>query len=262
MGSVQHIDIATHITAPNGGSPELDTGDLRDLYAYPADLTAPWMRVNFVASIDGAIAVEGTSGELGTPSDHTVFFLLRELADVILVGAGTVRAEDYGGAKIDEATRERRLALGLAAVPPIAVITTGAGIDPTSRLLTDTTVPPIILTCEVAPAERRQRLADAGAQVLEIGHDRVTSAAILDTLAGLGMPRVLCEGGPSLFGQLITDDAVDDLCLTVSPMLVGGLESRVAVSPAATRRPMARAHVIADDDGTLLTRWVRPRASA
>lgn len=256
---MQHIDIGTHVTGRRDGNRELDDAALADLYAYPPDLLAPWLRINFVASIDGAIAVDGVSGALGTPSDHTVFHLLRELADIILVGAGTVRAEDYGGARTDEQLRERRLAQGLTAVPPIAVVTLGAALDPQARLFTDTTEAPIVLTSTAAPEENKRRLREAGARVLEIGDDRITSAEIIDALTGLGMPRVLCEGGPSLFGQLIADDAVDELCLTTSPLLVGGLESRVSVSPTSTPRPMVRGHVLADEDGTLLTRWVRPR---
>ncbi|WP_068274754.1 pyrimidine reductase family protein [Rhodococcus kunmingensis] len=256
---MQHIDIATHVTGRRGDNRDLDDAALADLYAYPPDPSEPWIRVNFVASIDGAIAVDGISGRLGTPADHTVFHLLRELADIILVGAGTVRAEDYGGARTDEQLRERRLASGLTAVPPIAVVTLGAALDPESRLFTDTNEPPVILTCAAAPRDRIRALTDAGARVLEIGDDTVTTDGIVGALAELGTLRVLCEGGPSLFGQLIADDAVDELCLTTSPMLVGGLESRVAVSPTAVPREMVRAHVLADDDGTLLTRWVRPR---
>ena len=123
----------------------------------------------------------------------------------------------------------------------------------------DTTEPPVIITCAAAPRDRVRALADTGARVIEIGDDTVTTDGIVGALAELGMLRVLCEGGPSLFGQLIADDAVDELCLTTSPLLVGGLESRVAVSPTAVPREMVRAHVLADDDGTLLTRWVRPR---
>nr|WP_245672819.1 pyrimidine reductase family protein [Aldersonia kunmingensis] len=253
------MDIATHVTGRRGDNRDLDDAALADLYAYPPDPSEPWIRVNFVASIDGAIAVDGISGRLGTPADHTVFHLLRELADIILVGAGTVRAEDYGGARTDEQLRERRLASGLTAVPPIAVVTLGAALDPESRLFTDTNEPPVILTCAAAPRDRIRALTDAGARVLEIGDDTVTTDGIVGALAELGTLRVLCEGGPSLFGQLIADDAVDELCLTTSPMLVGGLESRVAVSPTAVPREMVRAHVLADDDGTLLTRWVRPR---
>lgn len=260
---MQHIQNATYLTRTGEMTTDagLDLDELSDLYAYPVELGAPWVRVNFASSIDGAVDVEGLSGGLGTPSDKTVFDLLRQLADVIVVGAGTVRAEDYGGARTDEARREWRLSRGLAAVPPIAVVSARANIDPASRLLTDTNVAPLILTCAAAPAEQKQRLTDAGAEVLEIGADTIATADILSTLDGLGLRRILCEGGPALFGQLIVDDAVDDLCLTISPLLTGGTSRRIAVSPSAVRTPMARAHVLADDDGTLLTRWVRARQS-
>ncbi len=237
----------------------MTTDDLRDLYAYPAEPTAPWIRANFVTSLDGAATVDDSSTGLGTPADRRVFGVLRELCDVVLVGAGTVRAEDYGGARTNEQRREWRLAHGLDAVPPIAVVTASATLDPTSRLLTDTSVPPLVLTTTSADAGRRARLADAGARVLEIGTDRVSTAAVLDALNELGLRRVLCEGGPSLFGQLIADDAADELCLTLSPNLVAGHNRRISVSPAALHTPMMRAHVLGDDDGTLLTRWVRAR---
>ncbi|MFD4182155.1 pyrimidine reductase family protein [Rhodococcus sp. NPDC058514] len=186
-----------------------------------------------------------------------MFGVLRELADVILVGAGTVRAENYGGARVTAEQRARRRDRGQSDAPPIAVVTASAHIDPASRLLTDTAVAPVILTATAAPADRKAALSAAGARVLEIGETTVTSAAIIDTLDGLGLHRVLCEGGPALFGQLLADDAVDELCLTTSPLLVGGPAPRIAVSPAPAATPMRRAHLLGDADGTLLTRWVR-----
>ncbi|MFE3292454.1 pyrimidine reductase family protein [Rhodococcus sp. NPDC059234] len=247
---MRQLDNATYLTA-------LDDDGLRDLHRYPDDLSAPWIRVNFVASIDGAVATNGTSGGLGTPADHRLFTILRELADVVLVGAGTVRAENYGGARTDPAQRDRRRARGQSDTPPIAVVTAGAHVDPSSRLLTDADVAPLILTCADAPADRRRALADAGARVLELGGSHVETAAIRSALGVLGLHRVLCEGGPSLFGQLLADDAVDELCLTTSPLLVGGASGRISSSPRAMATPMRRAHVLGDDDGTVLTRWVR-----
>ncbi|MFC4602785.1 pyrimidine reductase family protein [Rhodococcus kronopolitis] len=249
---MRHLDFGTHLTP-------VDDGGLRELYRGPADLDRPWVRVNFVSSIDGAVTADGTSGRLGTPADRRVFATLRELADVVLVGAGTVRAEDYGGARFDDAARARRRARGQSDAPPIAVVTAGARVDPRSRLLTDTAVAPLILTCGAAPTENRDALAGAGARVLELGDRAVSTAAILDALDGLGLRRVLCEGGPTLFGQLLADDAVDELCLTTSPVLVGGRSGRIATSPLAALTPMRRAHLLGDDDGTLLTRWVRDR---
>lgn len=249
---MHHLDNGTYFTP-------LDDDALRDLYRGPADLETPWVRSNFVASIDGAVSADGTSGGLGTPADRRLFTILRELADVVLVGAGTVRAENYGGARTGDDARTRRRGRGQSDTPPIAVVTAGANLDPGSRLLTDTVVAPLILTCAAAPAARKDALAAAGARVFEIGDDTVPSRAILDTLGGLGLHRVLCEGGPALFGQLLGDDAVDELCLTTSPMLVAGAAGRIATSPRAVATPMRRAHLLGDDDGTVLTRWVRER---
>jgi 5-amino-6-(5-phosphoribosylamino)uracil reductase len=192
-----------------------------------------------------------------------VFKILRDLADVIVVGAGTARAENYGGARTDVQRRIRLHHHGLGGAadgtpPPIAVVTAGAALDPAGRLFTDTTRPPLILTTTGAPAERKRALSDAGADVIEVGETSVTAAGLQATLAERGLLRVLCEGGPSLFGDLLVAGAVDELCLTLSPQLVGGEAGRIAVSPNALPTPMSLRHLLVDDDGTLLTRWERP----
>jgi riboflavin biosynthesis pyrimidine reductase len=235
----------------------LDDADLRELYAYPTDLTQPWMRVNFVSSLDGAVAVDGRSGGLGTPADKKVFGLLRELADVILVGAGTARTENYGGARTSEALRERRAAAGLSAVPPIAVVTASGNLDPGMRLFTDTTVPPIVFTSGAVSEGKRRSLADAGADVRVIADDDIGGDALVAALAEGGWNRGLCEGGPRLFGRMIADSVVDDLCLTFTPVLAAGSADRIAHSPASAVTAMRRTHLVCDDDGTILTRWVR-----
>ena len=266
--SVYLLDNATHLTpaspATSGNATEYGRGELtRDeltrLYAYP-DVTRPWLRINFVASIDGAIAVDGSSGGLGTPADKSVFGLLRQLADVVVVGAGTARAENYGGVRTSAAARDRRITGGLAPVPPVAVVSARAMIDPDSRLFTDTAVPPVVVTSDDADPVRVRRLTEAGADVVVAGERTVTSAGLVGFLAERGFTRVLCEGGPGLVGQLIADDVVDELCLTTSPLLVGGGAARLAVSDHTARISMAPAHVLSDTDGTILTRWVRVAA--
>jgi 5-amino-6-(5-phosphoribosylamino)uracil reductase len=225
----------------------LDAAALAAHYAYPDGLTAPYVRVNFVSSVDGAVTVDGRSGGLGGPADRRVFAQLRELADVVLVGAGTVRAEDYRGA--------RRPTVGRELPPPIAVVTGSADLDPTSRLFTDTRVAPIVLTLDSAPAQRRDRLAGAGAEVVVL--DRLTPDALLAELGARGLHRVLCEGGPSLFGDLLAADAVDELCLTLAPLLAGGDAGRIARGPAGTpARPLSLVGVT-QEDGTLFLRYRR-----
>ncbi|HLU59985.1 MAG TPA: pyrimidine reductase family protein [Pseudonocardia sp.] len=223
--------------------PELDDEQLTQRYAYPPDLGAPFVRACLVASADGAASVQGTSAGLGSPADRRVFRLLRRLADVILVGAGSVRAEDYRGA--------RRPTLGAATPPPIAVVTGSARLDPRSRLFTDTRVPPIVLTLGSAPAPHRDRLAAAGADVVAL--ERLTPDVVLAELARRGLHRVLCEGGPTLLGDLVAADAVDELCLTVAPLLVGGGAGRVAAGPEGEHlRRLELADVLREDDVLLL----------
>ncbi|WP_043694425.1 dihydrofolate reductase family protein, partial [Nocardia abscessus] len=143
------------------------------------------------------------------------------------------------------------------APPPIAVVTASAAIEPGARLLTDTQVPPLIITTATAPADRKQRLADAGAEVIEAGDIVVTPSGLLRVLAERGLLRVLTEGGPHLFGELLEADVVDELCLTTAPLLVGGAARRISLSAHEFRIRMTRAHVLLDDDGTMLTRWAR-----
>ncbi|MFE5707757.1 pyrimidine reductase family protein [Rhodococcus koreensis] len=238
-------------------SSESAANTLRELYAYPSETPRPWIRVNFVSSIDGAVSVDGVSGALGTPADALVFATLRELADVVLVGAGTVRAENYGGARVGAEGRRRRVASGMPEVPPIAVLSARAHLDPQARLFTDTEVAPIVVTCADADPARIRALTDAGARIVTAGDGQITSEGLLAALDDLGLRRVLCEGGPSLFGQLIADDAVDEVCLTTAPVLAGGTAGRVATAPNARITSMTPAHILTDTDGTVLTRWVR-----
>ncbi|MGI5129696.1 pyrimidine reductase family protein [Pseudonocardia sp. CA-107938] len=230
---------------PPGGE---DGPDLAAAYAYPDELAAPFVRVNFVASVDGAVSVDGRSRGLQTPADQEIFRLLRRLCDVVLVGAGTARAEDYGGA--------RKPGHAGVAPPPIAVVTGSADLDPASRLFTDTTVAPIVLTTAAAPEQRLAAIADAGADVALL--DGLTPAHLLAELDRRGLHRVLCEGGPGLFGDLVAGGAVDELCLTVAPIAAGGTAGRISRGPAgAPPQQLDLAGAIRDHDGTLLLRYRR-----
>jgi riboflavin biosynthesis pyrimidine reductase len=116
----------------------VDVADLARLYSYPTDLSRCWVRANMIASIDGGATVEGRAGGLAGPGDRVLFKVLREVADVVLVGAGTVRAENYSGAQLSVAARHERQARGQAEVPPIAVVTASGALDLDSRLFTRT----------------------------------------------------------------------------------------------------------------------------
>ena len=232
-----------HRLWPQPSATDLDDAALAAHYAWPEARAVPYVRVNFVASLDGAVSVDGRSGGLGNAADKTVFHLLRELAEVVLVGAGTVRTEKYNG--VQRNTR------GRDTPPPVAVVTGTADLEPASRLFTDTVVPPLILTLESAPADRRAALADAGGEVVVL--PRLTPDVLLAELGRRRLDRVLCEGGPSLLGALQAADAVDELCLTVAPLLVGGESGRIAHGPAGVPpRRMALVGALHADDALLL----------
>jgi riboflavin-specific deaminase-like protein len=240
-----------HVWPPGGPPGELDRDALAALHAYPDEPARPFVRANFVTSADGAVSAGGLSTGLSAPGDRPVFGLLRELADVVLAGSGTVRAEDYRGVRTSPELRARRRARGQAAVPPVAVVTTTADLDPRARLFTDTAVAPLLLTTTGAAGRARERFG-AAAEVVAIGEDDVTPAAVLDALAARGLTRVLCEGGPALFGSFVAAGLVDELCLSVAPQLAGGGAGRIVTGPALGPETVRLASVLAHDDGLLL----------
>lgn len=237
--------------------PALDDHALEELYAYPSGLTSSFVQVNFVASADGAATVSGVSAGLSSPADTKVFELGRDLADVVLVGAGTALAENYGGVRRTEPRGARRDRLGLSKVPPIAVVTARGSVPPSSPLLTDTAVPPIVVTAESSPLPWRKEMAEAGADVVVAGDERVDVGLALAALGDRGLLRVNCEGGPTLFADLVAAGLVDQLCLTVSPLLAGAGSPRIASGlPSSTPTGLLLASVIADE-GFLMLRYRR-----
>ncbi|GAA2561773.1 bifunctional diaminohydroxyphosphoribosylaminopyrimidine deaminase/5-amino-6-(5-phosphoribosylamino)uracil reductase [Mycolicibacterium diernhoferi] len=234
-------------------------GELEQLYAYPEDLGTCWVRANFISSLDGAASTEGRSGALGGPGDRAVFRLLRELADVVVVGAGTVRVETYSGAQLGVAQRQRRHGRGQGEVPPIAIVTRSGDLDHDLPVFTQTEVPPLLLTVHDTIADARARFAGL-AEVYDCSaadSGSVDLTVLLRTLADLDLTRVLTEGGPSLLGAFIAADLLDDLCLTIAPTVVGGGSTRISDGHPELITRLQRRHVLSDDDGYLYTRYSR-----
>lgn len=239
------------------GGATLADRDLEEIYRYPDELDRPWVQVNFVSSADGAATVSGRSRGLSSPADKKIFALGRDLADVVLVGAATAIVEGYRGVRRTELRAERRARLGLADVPPIAVVSGRCSIGPTTPLVADSQVPPIVLTTSAAPTARRTDLAAAGADVIIAGDESVDLHRALDALAERGLRRVCCEGGPRLFAQLVAAGLVDQLCLTVAPLLAGAGAPRIAEGVA---RPEPLDMELASalfEDGFLMLRYRR-----
>lgn len=189
----------------------------------PENPSVPLLRVNMVASADGrATDRAGRSGGLGGPGDREVFRSLRALADGILVGAGTARTEAYGPHRVALHLAPRRRADGRTRPAAIVVVSRSLQLDAASRLFTEAETPTVVLTCAAAPGSAREALR-AVAEVVVAGEDEVDLPLGLQRLRDeLGIRHVLCEGGPLLNGALLACGLVDELCLTVSPVLVGG----------------------------------------
>ena len=238
---------------------EVDDAEFPELYGYPAEQDGIWLRANFISSIDGGATADGTSGTMAGPGDKFIFNLLRELADVVLVGAGTVRIENYSGAHLGVAQRQQRQTRGQSEVPQIAIVTKSGRLDRDMAVFTRTEVAPLICTCTAACDETRRLLAGV-AEVLDCSGDdpaEVDDAALLTTLRDRGLRRILTEGGPMLLGSLIQRDLLDELCLTIAPYVVGGQARRIATGPGQVQTPMRCAHVLSDDAGFLYARYVK-----
>jgi len=241
-----------------GSARKLDDVELPQLYAYP-DRDGTWVRANFITSIDGGATADGKTGAMAGPGDRFIFNLLRELADVIVVGAGTVRIEGYSGAQLGVARRQRRQARGQSEVPRLAIVTKSGRLERDMGVFTRTEVPPLVLTCTAAADETRRLLSDL-AEVIDCSGsdpDKVDETALLAILAARGMRRVLTEGGPMLLGAFVQRNLLDELCLTIAPYVVGGLARRIATGPGQLLTRMRCAHILTDDAGYLYTRYVK-----
>lgn len=243
--------------------PDLDRDALVRLYAYP-DPVPPtgWVRANMIATLDGAVTgADGRSASIGTLADERVFSVLRGLADVVVAGAGTVRAEAYSRPRAKPEDAARRTASGQARRPCLAVVTASgqvpdALLDGPGRDETGWRV--VVLATHRTDVARLDGLRAALGEecVLLVGDDSVDPAAAVAALAGLALPRVLTEGGPSLLGRWLSAGVVDELCLTTSPVVVAGDARRVVTGPPLDQHGWRLAHLL-EDDATLLARWVR-----
>jgi riboflavin biosynthesis pyrimidine reductase len=212
--------------------PNAEPADIPALYVAPERAGRdgrPWVAINMISSIDGATAIDGVSGGLGGPADREVFRALRAMADVVLVGAGTVKAERYR-----------------PAATPVAVVSRSVDLPWDWPLFKEPSTM-VVTTIDSA---------DVPVVAVRAGSGRVDLRGALGILgADHGAHRILCEGGPSLNGALLADDLVDEICLTVGALAVGGDAARIAVGPGVTRR-FDLAHVL-EAESMLLLRYVR-----
>lgn len=217
----------------------------------------PWLCVNMVASLDGGTQVDGRSSSIGDRQDTVVFRALRAVADVILVGAATVRAEGYGPASLPDHLVRLRRREDMRDNPRIAIVSGSLDLD-LDGFGTD---PPVVITAESAPPDRLERLSDR-IEVMIAGRDRVEPADALRQLRDQGLSRVLSEGGPSLNGQLASSDLVDEWCLTISPVILSGDSERIVSGPSLAEGHRVVLDRVMRGEQSVFTRWLRGPASS
>lgn len=190
-----------------------------------------WVTGHMVAGLDGTAAVGGRVGSLSTPPDQALFRRMRQIADVVLVGAETVRREGYGPVRLDEQAQAVRREQGRPPNPRLALVSRSLAFDWTSRVFAEAPedARTIVVTCAAADPGRRAE-AEEVADVIVAGGERVEPEAALAALGERGHRVVLCEGGPSWLGELVAADRLDELCLSIAP-LMGGDPLPVSVTP-------------------------------
>ncbi|KIZ14825.1 pyrimidine reductase family protein [Streptomyces natalensis] len=245
---------------------EWSLDELAEAYAYPAADDpvragrTGWLRANMVSSMDGAAHHDGRSQPLSGAADMRIFGVLRGLADAVVVGAETVRQEGYRPARAREAFAARRAAAGQGPAPAIAVVTAGLRLDFTLPLFTEPLVPTVVLTGAGAPSDRVDEARAAGAEVLFAGEGiGVDPARVTAVLAERGHTRLLTEGGPSLLGQFAAADALDEMCLSLAPVVAVGAAPRIMSGPEVAVPERFALAAVLEEAGFLFTRYRRSR---
>ncbi|MFI9329859.1 pyrimidine reductase family protein [Kitasatospora sp. NPDC052868] len=245
------------LTAPFADPASLES--LAAVYAYPDQVNhgQPWLRANMVSGLDGGAKLEGLSEGLSGDADKRIFGVLRALADVVLVGAETVRAEGYrpGRARADFAAARR--AAGQQPAPAIAVVTRSLELDLTAPLFTEPLVRTVVVTTSDAPPERLRAAAEV-ADVVLAGRGSVDLRSAVASLAERGWTRLLSEGGPRLLGQLAAEGLLDELCLSLAPLITAGDAPRIIHDAEMPDVQRMRLVSLIEQKGFLFTRYLRP----
>ncbi|HUH54099.1 MAG TPA: pyrimidine reductase family protein [Microbacteriaceae bacterium] len=225
---------------------QFDKEELRNFYSLE-DRDTIRVRINFISSADGAVTLKGRSGALGTKTDQALMKVLRAMADVVLVGAGTVRAEGYGGFGLKPEDVKWRREHGLSDEPRMAIVTNSADLDAEMSVFQKAKQPPLVITHSEADASHLTGVAE----IIVAGTESVDATLAVNELEKMGLPQILCEGGPHLFGSLLDAELAHEVCLTLAPMFVGGEADRISVSKIEEGRRYKLKNALHDADSML-----------
>ena len=233
---------------------------VEDVIGPDPDASHPHVRFIEISTLSGSASLHGSSGELGNQLDTAVLLGLRERADVIVVGSRTVLAEDYGGA---QPSKDR------PNPAPIAVITNSFNVDVASKFVQEAITPPLVVASDQALADpeladKREALQRAGVELVNSGNG--TATEIVQALSARGLNRIVCEGGPGIFGLFIADKMLDQLYLTLDPTLTTDVEKNLVSAKAASsigishnsNLQLSLEQVVVDSDSTVFLRYAVP----
>jgi riboflavin biosynthesis pyrimidine reductase len=223
----------------------------------PRNDSRPAVRLNMIVSVDGGTSWNGVSGALGGSADKALFSVLRSFADVVMVASATMKGEHYGPAVLAPNIQDERRARGQTSLPRIAVVSRTCQFDWSTPFFTAATARPIVLTVSSASEQDRTRAAEV-ADVIVAGEKDVDLSDAVGELRSLGAESVLAEGGPTLNGELARAGLLDELCVTLAPLLASGDAKRIiAGSTLDALEPLALRSICEEDDYLFLR--YRPR---
>lgn len=195
----------------------------------------PFVIVNMVATVDGRAAIGGRSGPIGGPADTRLFAELRTVPEAIMVGTGTLRAERYGRLVKAPERRERRAAAGLAADPVAVLLSRRLDLPWDAPLFAEPAQRVVVACAHDAPGGPPPGLA-ADVELLRL-EDASPGPALRALRARHGVRSVLCEGGPTLNRRLLADGVLDELFLTVGPLISADPDAGAIVGGPPLREP-------------------------
>lgn len=232
--------------------------DPTEVYAdLPSTAGRPSVRLNMIVSVDGGTSWNGVSGGLGGPADKALFGVMRGLTDIVFVASGTMRAENYGPAQLPEDVQNARRSRGQRPVPPIAVVSRQCLFDWDAPFFSEAAERPLIITVSSADAANRARAAEV-ADIVVAGDDLVDLTRAVKILGERGAQHILAEGGPTLNGELARARLLDELCVSLSPLLASGDAKRFISGSTLDELAHLRLRSICEEDGYLFLRY-RPR---
>jgi riboflavin biosynthesis pyrimidine reductase len=223
---------------------------------YPWPEARPWVRAMMVTTLDGAaVGPDGLSKSVTSAADQLVFNAVRRFADVVLIGAQTIRAERYTPMMAKPEDAVRRAAHGQAPAPVLAVVSGSLDLPWDLPVWSESTHRPIVLTHEASAVDRLDR-AREHADVIAL--PALAPEQMIEALIARGLRRIVTEGGPTLLRELIAADLVDEADITLSSVFSGTAES-----PDTAMLPEVRdfrLEQVLEQDGFLMTRYLRAKA--